>query len=189
MKKKKTITIGFFRVQNNGQNKSIINSLASCWTSRPESTNTYSHVELRFSDGYSTSITSDGGCVHYVANRTLSKSGYRCFYEIDVDPQIEDIVRGYAMQCAERKVPFNSVAIYWNFLPIFSKFPIRANNGAFFCSEYITVLMHKINQCPELVPETTSPTDLYVSLKNNPQFAVTFNKTMYRPENVKLLND
>ena len=184
---KKTITIGFYKTQLN--NNSLINKLATCWTAKPNSEHVYSHVELRFSDGSTTSITQDTGYVHYDKNRTLSNAGYTCFYEIDIDETIETIVQEYAMQCNERKIPFNTWAVYWNFLPICSNYPIRANTKAFFCSEYITTLMHKINQCPELIPELTSPTDLYISLKNNPQFAITFNRTLYRPNCIKLLSD
>ena len=188
MKKMKVkIVIGFFSPQDDN---SIFNYLASCWT-RSALTNgrTYSHVEMRFSDRATTSVTQNPGIVHYEKGRLLSNSGYRCFYEIEVDTELEKLIQEYAQKCAERRVPFNSVAVYWNFLPILSCFPIRAEDNAYFCSEYITTLLHKIGFCSELVAATTSPNDLYLALKNNPYAEPTFNKTLFKARNTKLLVD
>ena len=185
-KKKITITIGFFSPQDNN---TIFNKLASCWTARSDVKQTYSHVELRFGNGAITSVTKDPGYVHYETDRLLSNSGYRCFFEIDLDPSLEIAIREYAMKCANAKVPFNGIAVYWNFLPLCSRLPIYSNSESFFCSEYIATLLQMVHQCPLLTPALTSPNDLYASLKMNPQASITFNKTLFKARNVKLLSD
>ena len=181
------VTVGFFSPP--ADDTSIFNKIASCWSTPTSNNRMYSHVELRFSDGAVTSITQSPGIVHYDTSRMLSNSGYQCFYEIEIDLEIEKAMQAYAKMCAEKKIPFNRIAVYWNFVPILSCMPIKANGDAYFCSEYITTLLQKAGFCADLDPATTSPNDVYMSLRNDPYADATFNKTLYKARGNKLLID
>lgn len=172
---KKTITVGFFSPVND-EETGCFSWLASKVTSA--NGELYSHVELRFSNGMVTSVTREPGHVHY-EERLLSNSGYRSFFEIDVDPSVEEIIQEYAQKCASKKIPFNAIGMYWNFLPLCGRWAVHREGTAFFCSEYIATLLQMAYFCPELDPATSSPTDIWISLKNDARAQITFNKVLY----------
>jgi hypothetical protein len=148
------IQLGFFNVLDE---TSCLSGVVSWWTGGK-----YGHVELRFSDGYVTSITENPGKVHY-EKRVLSNENYRCFFNVAVSPKHEAAMQRAAQLCAQNEIPFSKFAMIWNFLPIVSScFPMRATgSNFFFCSQYITRLLQTAELFPDLDPDVTSPNDLY----------------------------
>lgn len=138
---------------------------------------TYEHVELRFSDGTVTSITRDPGRVHYSKGRLLSNPKYSCFFQIAIDPETEAYVQRMAEKAAsDESVRFSYVAMVWNFFPLTRCYPLSGT----FCSQYITKLLHAMDIATHLNPQTTSPDDLFETLKREPRAIVSFNKCLFK---------
>lgn len=121
----------------------------------------YGHVEVRFSDYSITSITrkDQDGFVHILNGRNLSSPNYRCFFEIAVQPHIEEEMINFANDYTKQ---FSTFTMYWNFLPILRNWPRRTGT---FCSEYICNLLKICNLCEDLDSYTTSPDLLYETLR------------------------
>lgn len=121
----------------------------------------FTHVELRFSDGYGTSITSRSDCVHY-ERRLHSAQNYSFVVEYLVEPQCEEAMQRVAKSMHDRRVGFNRMGFITNFLPVVgSVLAGRARDDSVFCSEYIVQLMHHANQMLDIDPHQTSPQQLY----------------------------
>jgi hypothetical protein len=119
----------------------------------------YAHVELRFSDYTSTSITRSPGVVHVLQGKKMSSPNYRCFFQISVSPAVEEEMMDFANSCTEQ---FSLVAMYWNFVPVLRRWPIR-NRGTF-CSAYVCKLLQIAGYCHGLDPYLTSPDALFEEL-------------------------
>lgn len=135
------VTIGFFRARGCGQ----------CFQK-------YEHVELRFSDGTTTSITSDPGRVHYDQYRVLSNEHYACFMSVGVTKEQEEAMMNLAWDHHNNGTGFNRIAMYWNFVCCLC--PIRTKESVF-CSQYVVILLQAANLLLDLDPSRTSPTSLY----------------------------
>jgi len=173
---KRVIKIGF-RTPGD-YNAGCFNTVAS-WMTDNGSGQIFSHVEVRFSDGYVTSITETNNKIHYDNTRVLSADEYRSFFEIHVTAEQENIMQAYAEKAWKEEVPFNKCAMMWNFLPCLSFCAIRKKGTAFFCSEYITVLLQLIGYVPELDPSLTSPNDLHAALTTADNVYVSINEIDY----------
>jgi len=157
------IQVGFFR------------ATPSWWSCGPLNA-TYEHVELRFSDGTITSITRDPGTIHYEQGRMLSNPNYRCFFQIAIDTKEEEYIQGLAKKCADSAdMRFSYMAMIWNFAPITRNWPI---NGVF-CSQYITMLLQHIRIATDLNPLTTSPDDLFHTLKRDKRAIASYNRNLF----------
>lgn len=173
--KKVTITIGFYRPEQ-------LDVCSSClYSHKTDAKRIYTHVELRFSDNSITSITRDPGTVHYFkAGKDLSRQGYTCFFEIDVNSSLELAMKDYAQDCADKEIPFNYWGMYFNFIPILNTFyTYDSECTSFFCSEYIVHVLQKGGMFGDLIPHLTTPNMLYEALKNSPITDISFNKTLY----------
>ena len=154
------IQIGFFKTQS-----------PSCWISQ-----TYEHVELRFSDGTTTSITRDPGRVHYDASRLLSNRNYSCFFQVVLDPETENYMQKLAARYANSEdCRFSYMAMLWNFAPITRNFPI----DGLFCSQYVTVLLNAAELASDCPPKTTSPDDLFNSLRKDARCTASYNRCLF----------
>ena len=149
------IKLGFFNVSDEG---SCISTMVNWWTG-----GNYGHVELRFSDGHTTSITESPGTIHYDPGKLLSNPNYRCFFEIAIDARKEAHMQDIAKRCYEAEIPFSKMAMIWNFLPIVGWcLPMRSDGrNFFFCSQYITRLLQEGGLFMHLDADKTSPNDLY----------------------------
>lgn len=174
---KRVIQLAF--VKPNPETSGLMSRIASWLTAQPGSRHTFSHVELRFSDGFVTSITEDPGVVHYEDGRLFSNSRYRSWLELHVTPQEERLMQGYAQAMYEKQVPFNKMGMYWNFIPCCACFPVRRTEDAFFCSEYITMVLQQGGYFLELDPATTSPTMLHKALQSSGEAKMSFNSELY----------
>lgn len=144
----------------------------------------YSHVELRFSDGTVTSVTSPGGpfgdpgTVHYDQQRILSNNQYSCFIACHVTDQQELAMHELAYQYFEEKRPFAWFAMYWNFLCCCCPSKRRR---AVFCSEYVVLLLQAGGLLLDVNAWSTSPTSLYWRLMEEPeQFHFSVNNKKVR---------
>lgn len=131
----------------------------------------YGHVEIRFSDYTSTSITRDSKFVHLIP-KNMTK--YSCFFQINVSEDIEEEMKDFANEYPKE---FSVVTMYWNFLPIFKNFPRRKGT---FCSEYICNLLKIAGFCQELDSYRTSPDDLYNELRFDERVVCARNKFFIR---------
>ena len=155
----KIVTIGFFRT-----------------TGCSKTCQRYAHVEMRFSDGTVTSITRNPGYVHYDQTRVLSNQNYSCFVSLNVTPEQEERMQNVAYDHYVRKTPFAWFSMYWNFICCY---PIR-NRQSLFCSQYIVELLQLCDQCMDLDPARTSPTQLYHALVDNEDFYFSTNSRRSR---------
>jgi hypothetical protein len=114
----------------------------------------YGHVEVRFSDGTSTSITRDSEYVHLLP-KTLVR--YSCFFQVAISQEMENEMMIFASEYPKK---FSTFTMYWNF--IFKKYPIRRGT---FCSEYICCLLQLAGFCQNMDSYVTTPDDLYNELR------------------------
>ena len=122
----------------------------------------YAHVELRFSDYSVTSITrTPTGKVHIIPGKRMSNPMYCCFFEVVIEPTVEEQMVQFAEQSLDM-TSFSAIAMYWNFTPLLRRYPIRKLGT--FCSAYVCRLLQIGELCQELDPDTTSPDDLFYSL-------------------------
>jgi hypothetical protein len=129
----------------------------------------YSHVELRFSDYVVTSITKSPGVAYFIPGKRLSNPGYRCFFDVAVDPHVEEAMRDYAERFHE---PFSSLSMFWNFT-CGSCCCIRTRGT--FCSAYICRILQVGGLCEALDPQTTSPDRLFRELSGDPRTVCSVN--------------
>jgi len=166
-------------------NDTFVEKTASCITGSPEG-QVFCHVEIRFSDGYVSSITADPGKVHYQQGRMLGNPAYKRFFSLYVSPQDEKSMQSYAHHAAKREIPFNKMGMYWNFLPCLNYvWTVRKNGEAFFCSEYITTLLQLTGRLSELDAAKTSPTALYIAIKGMKDAHWTVNNCQFQQVNDK----
>jgi len=170
IKNKFVIQIGFRSADKT--DNSWTGYLATYFTSI-NSKHTYTHVEMRFSDGTVTSITQKPGTIHYLQGKMMSHHKYSRFYELHVTWDEEQRMQNYAENAAREEIPFNKCGMYWNFIPCC--FPIDKKGKAFFCSEYIVTLLQLIDHLPDLDPHTTSPNKLFEAIENDPNFKSSYN--------------
>jgi hypothetical protein len=162
-------------------------NLAACWTRGPRTEGqglvpSFTHCELRFANGYVCSIheyilvarpTYDDavperlervpGHVH-CRIRELDRKDY-FFVEMPVTTEQHEKMFRQACMYAHKKIPFNGVGMYLNFVAPFRWFPTERNGEAFFCSELVSQLMRDANVIPgDVHPSTTSPNSLWTRL-------------------------
>ena len=161
------ITIGFFQPieqrEEFGCFGNMVNSITSSWTRR-ESGHNFSHVEMRFSDGTTTSVTQNSP-VHY-KERLLSNPNYTHFWKITVTDKQEQEMMDMAKEYYEKNIEFNTLGMWCNFLPCC--IAVKRKGKVVFCSEYIVMLLQHAGIMHGIRPETTSPNDLYMHLRNDP---------------------
>ena len=124
----------------------------------------YDHVEVKFSDGYTTSISENHGRVHYVQRSNVH---YDRWFELIVDVGIEEEMQLYAHCCWNEKIQFNRIGDMWNSIPLLNVYPILNDGKTFFCTEYVCTILKIGCYCPELLPASTNPTTLWNSLSND----------------------
>lgn len=185
------VTIGFFQPceeqdQQLGCFGNWVNYLAACWTQRDGFN--FSHVEMRFSDGFVTSVTQDKP-VHY-EQKMLSNPNYKAFFQVCLAPQQENKMVKMAKKFAEEKVEFNAGGMWWNFLPLLKYAPLQREGKSVFCSEYMVMLLQEAGLVEDMCPESTSPTDLYIELRTHKEFKWGMNKALFeaRGGKKKILN-
>ncbi len=139
------VTIGFFRATGCG---------ACCQK--------YRHVELRFDDGTTTSITQEPGRVHFDQYKVLSNENYACFMTIIVSKEQEDAMKDVAWEYSTNGTGFSTLGMYWNILC--RSCPIRSNDSVF-CSQYVTRVLQAGNLLLDMDADCTSPTALYNRLR------------------------
>lgn len=121
----------------------------------------FTHVELRFSDGKGTSITSKSGKIHY-ENRLHTRQNYSFVAEYLLTEGEERRVQSLAEDMFDQGVGFNRRGFLLNFLPIIGKlWAGEASDGSVFCTEYIVKLLHEANRLLDVDPHRTSPQQLY----------------------------
>jgi len=173
------VTIGFFEPAEQRQELGCfgnrVNSIASCWTARDGAH--YSHVEMRFSDGTVTSVTQNKP-VHF-ERRLLSNQNYKAFYHINMEGWKEKEMMDMAKQFHTDEIEFNKGGMWWNFLPLLKHIPLQRQGRSVFCSEYIVMLLQKAGYLNGLSPETVSPSDLYIELKQEPDVHWGTNRVLY----------
>lgn len=128
----------------------------------------YVHVEMRFSDGYGTSITSNDDCVHY-EKRLHTRPNYSFVCEYLMTPQDEERMQRHARRAHEQQVGFNRTGFVLNFLPVIGPYVARSRSRQVFCSEYIVELLHTANRLLDVNPHTTSPQQLYHIMRQEMQ--------------------
>lgn len=122
----------------------------------------FTHVELRFSNGYGTSITADEGRVHY-EQRLHTRDNYSYIVELHVTPdeerKAEDLARNMHK---DPSVGFNQRGFMLNFLPVVGTLAkATQHNNNVFCTQYIVLLLHEMNRLLDVDPRDTSPQQLY----------------------------
>lgn len=188
---KPIIQIGFWGPDDGptGQQTPWYNQLAACWTGggsgkgkRPS----FSHCEMRFSNGYVCSIheymaRAEGssadvpGRVH-CKPRELDRRNYH-FVEFVVEHQQHDVMFATALEYAKKRVPFNQAGMRLNFVWPFSWFPLDREETAFFCSELVVTLLHKAQLMPDTQACTTSPNSLWDYLAEKMEgVCISFNR-------------
>lgn len=121
----------------------------------------FTHVELRFSDGIGTSITSKSGSIHY-ERRLHTKQNYSFVAEYLLTEDEEKHMQQMASDMHSDHVGFNRSGFMVNFLPVVGRmWAGDAGDGSVFCSEYIIKLLHEANRLLDANPHTTSPQQLY----------------------------
>jgi hypothetical protein len=128
----------------------------------------YAHVELRFSDYSVTSITrAPTGKVHIIPDKRMSNTNYCCFFELAVNPEVEERMMSYAQT---NNAEFSVLAMYLNFLCCFT---IRSRGT--FCSAYVCRLLQLAGMCNDLDPDRTSPDHLFEALAADDRVVCSFN--------------
>ena len=180
--KRYRVDIAFFTPVEQNQldcTATCINGITAWWTRDAEHGRTYSHVELIFSDGASTSVI-QGETVHLTEGRLHSNLGYRCFFTVELTGVQEKTMRTLAEQYVEKKVPFNKLGMWWNFAPLVGwLWPVDRDGSSVFCSEYVTLLLQSIGYLQNQNPYTTSPNDLWKALKNTSWARPTYNRRLF----------
>lgn len=171
------VVIGFRSVDK--EDNSWTNYFASWITSSNTTRHIYTHVELRFSDGYVTSITNDPGVVHLLEGKLMSNRKYSRFFEIHLSFAQEQKMRAYAERAKEENIGFNACGMYWNFIPC-ACFTISGGGRKVFCSQYITELFQEIGLLTDLIPEKTSPTALFEAMSNDGAFKNSYNEAFVK---------
>lgn len=133
----------------------------------------YGHVELRFSDYTVTSITQNPGVVHILKDKKMSNPNYSCFFEIAVEPEVEESMIQFAHEYPKQ---FSVITMYFNFLPILKNYPRRTGT---FCSEYICCLLQVGGFCESLDSYRTSPDDLFNELRFDDRVVCSRNKSFF----------
>ena len=179
--RKHLVTIGFFEPkeqQDMGCFANCVNSIAASWTAREGLT--YSHVEMRFSDGIVTSVTQNTP-VH-LERRVLSNPNYKSFFRIAVAPDKERKMKLLAEKYHKEEVRFNTGGMWWNFIPLLKYIPLQRGGRSVFCSEYMVQLLQEADFLLAIRPESTSPNDLYVELKMMPEAKLGINTVLYEKQ-------
>lgn len=86
----------------------------------------------------------------------------------------------FALKQDEKKPRFNQLGYYWTFLPLLGRFPVRQGDSHFFCSEYVTHVLHQAGFLDWANPATTDPNTLFVYLKKLEQGVISFNTKLER---------
>jgi hypothetical protein len=138
------------------------NWAAACWTGNPASDGpVITHCELRFSDGYATSITVGANRVHY-EQRLHTRENYTDVIEYHVDAPTEAKMQQEAQRLSQDPgVQFNQLGFLWNFVPVLRWWPVRRNLQHVFCSELVVFLLQIGGFLMRLDPATTSPMALF----------------------------
>ena len=163
------ITIGFFQPKEQREEfgcfGNMVNSITSRWTMIQEGHN-FSHVELRFSTGETTSVTQNSP-VHY-KERLLSNPNYTHFWKMTVTQAQEQEMMDMAKDYCNRQVAFNTRGMWWNFIPLLKCMPVQRDGRAVFCSEYVVMLLQRAGIMHGIKPALTSPNELYMYLQQDP---------------------
>lgn len=121
----------------------------------------FTHVELRFSDGYGTSITSTGNQIHY-ERRLHTRQNYSFVCEYLMSEEDEGRAQAMAKHMFKSGITFNRAGFILNFLPLVGYlWAGERSDGSVFCSEYIVSLLHETRRLLDINPHTTSPQALY----------------------------
>ena len=149
--------------------------LSEWWTSIPGE-NTYCHVEVRFSNGYATSICRDPGIVHY-ERRVFSDPSYSCVYSFILSEREEQKLIRFARDAKRDEVAFDGVGMFWNFIPCMGRLPVPSlTQKSFFCSQYIVTLLNTVGIFRDIDPDTATPTMLAYTAKSSRRFRPATNK-------------
>jgi hypothetical protein len=127
----------------------------------------YVHVDVMFSDGWTTSICSNGTV--FFEPRTLRNTKKKML-AINVTHSQEHSMRKFASQCMRTNVPFNHAGFYRCAFPLIWR---RCTDDRFFCSEYVLRLLQHAGHFREEEPGTCHPTKLFTML--SPYAAATAN--------------
>jgi hypothetical protein len=150
-----------FASPNEGTAETIQTRVSACWTRDPEVDHVITHCELRFSNGYATSITSSSNRVHY-EQRLHSRENYCDVIEYHVSAETEAQMQAEAQRMAEDpSIQFNYSGFVWNFVPILRYWPVRQNMKQVFCSELVVYLLQLGGFLTRLDPACTSPMMLF----------------------------
>jgi hypothetical protein len=138
------------------------NRIAACWTRDAAVGHAITHCELRFSDGYATSITVTANRVHY-ERRLHSRDNYTDVIEYHVTGETETLMQTEAQRLArDESVVFNYAGFMWNFVPLLRWWPVRRGMKQVFCSELVVYLLQIGGFLSRLDAATTSPMTLFL---------------------------
>jgi len=86
----------------------------------------------------------------------------------------EQMVSIYNFCVEQQGKPFNSYGMYMNFLPLLGSYFSNSTRDKWFCSQLITCALQaaKIPCVMDLVPEKTTPTQLFKVLQTQPELTV-----------------
>jgi len=102
-----------------GEGDTLQNRVTMCWTrdtAAPAGAAVITHCELRFSNGYATSITATSDRVHY-ERRLHTRENYTNVIEYHVTAETEGRMQAEARRmAADDTIRFNYAGFMWNFV-------------------------------------------------------------------------